>query len=66
MALGVEMLLQSMGFDPKEVGSQFAQAKEMLAKTLAHFDARLNKLEAQQDEILRKLEAQKHGENVPR
>ena len=64
MAMGMDLLMQSMGFDPKVVQEKFTEAKTMMDKTLQHFDQRLNALEAKQDRILELLQEQKKEEKA--
>jgi hypothetical protein len=45
MALGMDNLLRSMGFDVDELQAQFTRAKDTLAATVKHFDARMDAIE---------------------
>jgi hypothetical protein len=52
MAMGLEMLLQSLGFDPKELENRFTEARSNIQTTLDHFEARLNAIDKKLDAIL--------------
>lgn len=52
MATGLEMLAKASGIDLKKVGEDFTALKDGVTKTLAAIDARLTKIETQNEQIL--------------
>lgn len=52
MAMGLEMLMKSMGVDPEEIKGQFTEAQQKLAQELTSFHQQLNRIEKQQQTIL--------------
>lgn len=51
MALGVEMLLKSMGLDPDEIQKKYKETAAELQTTLVHFDQKLGAIQAKLDRI---------------
>ena len=63
MAMGMEMLLKSMGFDPDVVREQFESARQQVDAKVQQIESKLDRIElsqsrieAQNQEILRCLE----------
>jgi hypothetical protein len=46
MAMGIELMLKSMGFDPDAIKKQVLEFQENLTNTFKHFDLRLQAIES--------------------
>jgi hypothetical protein len=63
MEIMLKNMLGAMGFDPDELRAKFTSAASEVKSTIQHFEARLDAIEARQEQILVLLQQLNGGNN---